>query len=196
MGPVRLGGPCAGSTLPCDHVVDVRCHGADRLETAESQPVHRVGQRQDRRTTAASWAIKFGFKDGSPPAGSGSRPERIRAVAEASLKRLRTHLIDLFYQHRIDPAVPVEDVARTVRDLTAEGKVGHFGPSGAGVASIRRALGRRVPDFPGPVRLGMVDGSGEAIAVVPHPGRYACLRFRDKPRDGGGMTGGDAWCTE
>jgi pyridoxine 4-dehydrogenase len=68
-----------------------------------------------------------------------SRPERIRAVADASLKRLRTDRIDLFYQHRVDPNVPIEEVAGTVKDLIREGKVGHFGLSEAGAATIRRA---------------------------------------------------------
>src|ERR1700759_5226805 len=68
-----------------------------------------------------------------------SRPEHIREVADASLKRLRTDRIDLFYQHRVDANVPMEDVAGTVRDLIREGKVKHFGLSEAGVASIRRA---------------------------------------------------------
>ena len=84
-------------------------------------------------------ATKFGFKDGDPQAGMDSRPETIRAVAEASLKRLRTDRIDLFYQHRVDPQVPMEDVAGTVKELIAEGKVRHFGLSEAGVQSIRRA---------------------------------------------------------
>ena len=84
-------------------------------------------------------ATKFGFKDGMPGAGLDSRPERIRLVAEEALKRLRTDRIDLFYQHRVDPNVPIEDVAGTVRELIAEGKVRHFGMSEAGVESIRRA---------------------------------------------------------
>lgn len=84
-------------------------------------------------------ATKFGFKNGEVPLGMDSRPENIRAVAEASLKRLNTDRIDLFYQHRIDPNVPVEDVAGTVKELIAEGKVKHFGMSEAGVESIRRA---------------------------------------------------------
>ena len=84
-------------------------------------------------------ATKFGFKDGKPALGTDSRPERIREVAEAALKRLRTDHIDLFYQHRVDPNVPMEDVAGTVKDLIAEGKVKHFGLSEAGVQSIRRA---------------------------------------------------------
>jgi aryl-alcohol dehydrogenase-like predicted oxidoreductase len=84
-------------------------------------------------------ATKFGFKDGKPPLGMDSRPEQIRAVAEAALKRLRTDHIDLFYQHRVDPNVPMEDVAGTVKDLISEGKVKHFGLSEAGVSSIRKA---------------------------------------------------------
>jgi aryl-alcohol dehydrogenase-like predicted oxidoreductase len=84
-------------------------------------------------------ATKFGFKDGDSTKGMDSRPERIRAVAEASLKRLGTDRIDLFYQHRPDPNVPIEDVAGTVKQLIAEGKVKHFGLSEAGVQTIRRA---------------------------------------------------------
>ena len=84
-------------------------------------------------------ATKFGFKEGKPPVGLDSRPETIRAVAEASLKRLRTDAIDLFYQHRVDPNVPMEDVAGTVKDLIAEGKVKHFGLSEAGAETIRKA---------------------------------------------------------
>jgi aryl-alcohol dehydrogenase-like predicted oxidoreductase len=84
-------------------------------------------------------ATKFGFKEGVATGGMDSRPERIRAVAEAALKRLRTDRIDLFYQHRVDPNVPMEDVAGTVKDLIRAGKVKHFGMSEAGVQSIRRA---------------------------------------------------------
>ncbi|SAL61091.1 aldo/keto reductase [Caballeronia udeis] len=84
-------------------------------------------------------ATKFGFQDGDSKQPLDSRPERIRAVAEASLKRLKTDRIDLFYQHRVDPDVPVEEVAGTVRDLIQEGKVKHFGMSEAGAQSIRRA---------------------------------------------------------
>lgn len=84
-------------------------------------------------------ATKFGFKNGDVPQGLDSRPENIRAVAEAALKRLKTDRIDLFYQHRVDPNVPIEDVAGTVKALIAEGKVKHFGLSEAGFDSIRRA---------------------------------------------------------
>jgi aryl-alcohol dehydrogenase-like predicted oxidoreductase len=84
-------------------------------------------------------ATKFGFKEGKPTLGTDSRPERIREVAEAALKRLRTDHIDLFYQHRVDPNVPIEDVAGTVKDLIGEGKVKHFGLSEAGAQTIRKA---------------------------------------------------------
>src|SRR5436853_2375785 len=86
-------------------------------------------------------ATKFGFKIGSKgeQAGLDSRPEHIKEVADASLKRLRTDVIDLFYQHRVDPEVPIEDVASAVKELIDEGKVRHFGLSEAGVQTIRRA---------------------------------------------------------
>jgi aryl-alcohol dehydrogenase-like predicted oxidoreductase len=84
-------------------------------------------------------ATKFGFKEGTPSKGVDSRPERIREVADAALARLRTDRIDLFYQHRVDLEVPIEDVAGTVKDLIQRGKVKHFGLSEAGVQTIRRA---------------------------------------------------------
>jgi pyridoxine 4-dehydrogenase len=84
-------------------------------------------------------ATKFGFQDGDSHKPQDSRPERIREVADASLKRLRTDRIDLFYQHRVDPSVPIEDVAGTVKELIEEGKVKHFGLSEAGAQTIRRA---------------------------------------------------------
>lgn len=86
-------------------------------------------------------ATKFGFKIGpkGEQTGQDSRPEHIREVAEASLKRLKIDVIDLFYQHRVDTNVPIEDVAGTVKDLIKEGKVKHFGMSEAGVQTIRRA---------------------------------------------------------
>ncbi len=84
-------------------------------------------------------ATKFGFKEGKTALGTDSTPANIRAVAEASLKRLRTDVIDLFYQHRVDPNVPIEEVAGTVKDLIKEGKVKHFGLSEAGAQTIRKA---------------------------------------------------------
>src|SRR6267378_1924284 len=87
-------------------------------------------------------ATKFGFKldpKSGRSIGVDSRPEHIKEVAEASLKRLRTNVIDLFYQHRVDPEVPIEDVAGAVKELIEQGKVKHFGLSEAGVQTIRRA---------------------------------------------------------
>ncbi len=84
-------------------------------------------------------ATKFGFKEGKPPLGLDSRPENIKAVAEAALKRLRTDYIDLFYQHRVDPNVPIEEVAGAIQNLIKEGKIKHWGLSEAGVQTIRRA---------------------------------------------------------
>jgi aryl-alcohol dehydrogenase-like predicted oxidoreductase len=84
-------------------------------------------------------ATKFGFENGDVQQGLNSRPEHIKEVADAALKRLKTEIIDLFYQHRVDPNVPIEDVAGAVKDLIREGKVKHFGLSEAGVETIRRA---------------------------------------------------------
>lgn len=103
-----------------------------------------VGEALEPFRGTVTIATKFGFKhDGEkgpgPGVGFDSRPEQIRRVAEASLKRLRVETIDLFYQHRVDPNVPIEDVAGAVRDLIAEGKVRHFGLSEADAATIRKA---------------------------------------------------------
>lgn len=84
-------------------------------------------------------ATKFGFKNGVPSQGLDSRPERIRQVAEEALQRLRSETIDLFYQHRVDPNVPIEEVAGTVKQLIQEGKVKYFGMSEAGAENIRKA---------------------------------------------------------
>lgn len=84
-------------------------------------------------------ATKFGFKNGVPTEGTDSHPARIRTVVENSLRLLQTDVIDLLYQHRVDPTVPIEEVAGTVKDLISEGKVKHFGMSEAGVQSIRKA---------------------------------------------------------
>lgn len=84
-------------------------------------------------------ATKFGFKEGYTELGMDSRPENIRAVAESALRRLKTDYIDLFYQHRIDPNVPIEEVAGTIQDLIWEGKIRHWGLSEAGASTIRRA---------------------------------------------------------
>lgn len=98
-----------------------------------------VGEALEPMRDQVVIATKFGFREGDIGKGLDSRPERIRQVAEEALKRLRTDRINLFYQHRVDPAVPIEEVAGTVKELIREGKVKHFGLSEAGVDSIRRA---------------------------------------------------------
>ncbi len=100
-----------------------------------------LGRALKDRRDAVTIATKFGFdiRDGERVGGTDSRPEHIRDVVEASLKRLGTDHIDLLYQHRVDPAVPIEDVAGAVRDLIAAGKVRYFGLSEAGAANIRKA---------------------------------------------------------
>jgi aryl-alcohol dehydrogenase-like predicted oxidoreductase len=99
-----------------------------------------VGEALEPVRDQVAIATKFGFNiEQGKMAGLNSRPSQIRAVADASLKRLRTNRIDLFYQHRVDPDVPIEDVAGAVKDLIGEGKVRHFGLSEAGAQTIRRA---------------------------------------------------------
>ena len=99
-----------------------------------------VGEALEPVRDHVAIATKFGWNIAqNKMAGLNSRPSQIRAVADASLKRLRTDRIDLFYQHRVDPDVPIEDVAGTVRDLIRDGKVNHFGLSEAGAQTIRRA---------------------------------------------------------
>jgi aryl-alcohol dehydrogenase-like predicted oxidoreductase len=102
-----------------------------------------VGEALEPFRGRVAIATKFGFAidqvSGTNPGGLNSRPERIKAVAEASLKRLRVESIDLFYQHRVDPEVPIEDVAGAVKELIQQGKVKHFGLSEAGVQTIRKA---------------------------------------------------------
>jgi aryl-alcohol dehydrogenase-like predicted oxidoreductase len=94
---------------------------------------------RDKVTIATKFGFEIDLETGKRSGGTNSRPEHVKAVADASLKRLRTDHIDLFYQHRVDPNVPIEDVAGAVEELIAEGKVKHFGMSEAGVATIRRA---------------------------------------------------------
>jgi aryl-alcohol dehydrogenase-like predicted oxidoreductase len=98
-----------------------------------------VGEALEPFRDQVAIATKFGFDLGRPGQVLNSRPENIRKVTEGSLKRLRLEAIDLYYQHRVDPDVPIEDVAGAVRDLIAEGKVKHFGLSEAGEQTIRRA---------------------------------------------------------
>ena len=115
--------------------------GVTLFDTAEAYGANEdvVGEALAPIRDQVVIATKFGFKDGNAQAGMDSRPERIRAVAENSLRRLKTDRLDLFYQHRVDPNVPMEDVAGTVKELIGAGKVRHFGLSEAGAQSIRRA---------------------------------------------------------
>ena len=117
--------------------------GVTFFDTAEAYGPYAneelVGEALEPFREQVVLATKFGFKDGRTSNGMDSRPENIRAHVEAALRRLRTDRIDLLYQHRVDPNVPIEDVAGTVKDLIAAGKVQHFGMSEAGVATIRRA---------------------------------------------------------
>ncbi len=116
--------------------------GVTLFDTAEAYGAlneEMVGEALAPVREQVAIATKFGFRDGNTSAGMDSRPERIRAVVETSLRRLRTDRIDLLYQHRVDPQVPMEDVAGAVKELIAAGKVRHFGLSEAGVESIRRA---------------------------------------------------------
>lgn len=136
-----------GPGLPRDEAVKMIRAAFDRgvtfFDTAEAYGPFTneevVGEALAPMRDQVVIATKFGFQEGDSTKGQDSRPERIRQVADEALKRLKTDRIDLFYQHRVDTKVPMEDVAGTVKDLIAEGKVKHFGLSEAGVASIRRA---------------------------------------------------------
>jgi len=118
-------------------------HGVTFFDTAEVYGPYTneelVGEALAPIRDQVVIATKFGFRNADGTQGTDSRPENIRAVAEASLKRLRTDRIDLFYQHRVDPAVPIEEVAGTVGELIRAGKVKHFGLSEASAATVRRA---------------------------------------------------------
>ena len=122
-------------------------HGVTHFDTAEAYGPFAneglVGEALEPIRDKVTIATKFGFDidldTGKRGAGTNSRPEHIKHVADASLKRLRTDHIDLFYQHRVDPDVPIEDVAGAVKELIAEGKVKHFGLSEAGATTVRRA---------------------------------------------------------
>ena len=117
--------------------------GATFFDTAEAygpyQNEELVGEALEPIRDQVVIATKFGFRGGRPNEGLDSRPETVRAHTEAALKRLRTDRIDLLYQHRVDPNVPIEETAGAVKELIAAGKVGHFGLSEAGVQIIRRA---------------------------------------------------------
>jgi aryl-alcohol dehydrogenase-like predicted oxidoreductase len=136
-------GPGLGKQEAISLIRDAFASGVTFFDTAEAYGPFTneglVGEALAPIRDQVVIATKFGFKNGDPTAGMDSRPEQIREVADASLKRLKTDRIDLFYQHRVDPNVPMEDVAGTVKDLIREGKVKHFGLSEAGVQSIRRA---------------------------------------------------------
>ena len=119
-------------------------HGVDFFDTAEVYGPYvneeLVGEALEPLRDRVVLATKFGWDIvGGRSVGLNSRPEQIRRVAEASLRSLRIDVIDLFYQHRVDPEVPIEDVAGTVGELIAEGKVRHFGLSEASADTIRRA---------------------------------------------------------
>lgn len=116
-------------------------HGITFFDTAQGYGENEllVGEALEPFRKEALIATKFGFKDGDGRLGLDSRPENIIATAEASLKRLRTDVIDLFYQHRFDPNVPIEDVAGTVKDLIEQGKVKHFGMCEVTAETIRKA---------------------------------------------------------
>lgn len=136
-------GPAADKTAAIELIRVAFQHGVTFFDTAEVYGPYvneeLLGEALAPFRDEIVIATKFGFKNAKTSEGLDSRPETIRSVAEASLKRLRTDRIDLFYQHRVDPNVPMEDVAGTIKDLIAEGKVKHFGLSEAGVESIRKA---------------------------------------------------------
>ena len=135
-----------GPGLPASEAIGLlraaHAHGITFFDTAEAYVGNEdlVGEALAPVRDEVVIATKFGWKDGNAMTHElDSSPARIRIVAEQSLRRLKTDRIDLFYQHRVDPAVPIEDVAGTVRDLIAEGKVAHFGLSEASASTIRRA---------------------------------------------------------
>lgn len=140
-------GPPADRKQMIDLIRAAHDQGVTFFDTAEAygpfQNEELVGEALQPIRERVIIATKFGFdidlETGERRPGTNSRPEHIKQVAEAALRRLRTDRIDLFYQHRVDPQVPIEDVAGALKDLIAEGKVKHFGLSEAGVSTIRRA---------------------------------------------------------
>ena len=136
-------GPATEKNIALKLIRDAYDKGVTFFDTAEAygpfENEKLLGEALEPFRKEVVIATKFGFKEGISGKGLDSRPERIREVAEASLKRLNTDVIDLFYQHRVDPNVPIEEVAGTVKDLIAEGKVKHFGLSEAGASTIRKA---------------------------------------------------------
>lgn len=149
MGMTGVYGPRVEQADMIKLIRDAHERGVTLFDTAEAYGPFAneslVGEALQPIRDQVVIATKFGFdidlETGARTGGTNSRPAHIKAVAEAALKRLRTDHIDLFYQHRVDTAVPIEDVAGAVKDLIAEGKVKHFGLSEAGVQTIRRAHG-------------------------------------------------------
>lgn len=136
-------GPATGKKEGIDLIRAAVERGVTFFDTAECYGPfineELVGDALEPVRDSVVIATKFGFRNGDVHQGRDSSPERIRQVADESLKRLRTDRIDLFYQHRPDPNVPIEDVAGTVKELIQQGKVLHFGLSEAGARTIRRA---------------------------------------------------------
>ena len=126
----------AALDLGVTHFDTAEAYGPFANETLVGEALEPI---RDKVTIATKFGFNIDLETGQRRGGTNSRPEHVKAVAEASLKRLRTDHIDLFYQHRVDPDVPIEDVAGAVKDLIAEGKVKYFGLSEAGVETIRRA---------------------------------------------------------
>ena len=141
MGLTHGLGPAAGTDEAVKVIRAAVERGVTFFDTAEAYVANEkiVGEALAPVRDRVVIGTKFGWKDGDIMAGRDSRPERIRFVAEQSLKRLQTDRIDLFYQHRVDPKVPIEDVAGAVGDLIQEGKVKYFGLCEAGEEIIRRA---------------------------------------------------------
>jgi aryl-alcohol dehydrogenase-like predicted oxidoreductase len=143
MGISQSFGPSPDRVTMVDFLRQAVEHGVTFFDTAEVYgPYHNeevVGEALEPLREQVVIATKFGFSLDDSDRKLDSRPEHIREALEGSLRRLRTDHVDLLYQHRVDPAVPIEDVAGTVKELVAEGKVRHFGLSEAGVETIRRA---------------------------------------------------------
>ena len=147
MSMTSVYGPPADKKQMIDLIRAAHDHGVTFFDTAEAYGPFKneelVGEALQPIREKVVIGTKFGFdidlETGERRGGTNSRPEHIKRVADAALRRLRTDRIDLFYQHRVDPQVPIEDVAGALKDLIAEGKVKHFGLSEAGVSTIRRA---------------------------------------------------------
>src|SRR3954471_17407980 len=143
MGISQSFGPSPERPVMVDFLRQAVEHGVTLFDTAEVYGPYQneevVGEALEPLRDQVVIATKFGFSFDDSDRKLDSRPEHIREALEGSLRRLRTDHVDLLYQHRVDPDVPIEDVAGTVKELIEEGKVGHFGLSEAGVETIRRA---------------------------------------------------------